>query len=330
MRLYEVIENQYSEIEFVCHNEQHPDSTQTDSQQALMRDLQNMKGVVVLCQDWSSEHDGRQISLSAIVLDRSLLPQVKAAARRHDVEIDMVNKVNDDYVNRAIRGEHDGQVMEGRFRNAAFAGITAASLAGAVHNAHKFDDTHDGPAPKNTITRAIDLPTPKISSYVEPEIQYDAEDEYDGTEDNLRDVARAIAKKYRVSENLVNDIVILAHKYEDAVFPKAIDILAVIAVESSFNPTAVSQLRRDPARGLMQVRPGVWGVDISDLDNIENQIRIGTRILKRYYARTQNPDSALQAYNVGITNYRKGIKNPRYLQKVNTARQYLASYMTRT
>jgi soluble lytic murein transglycosylase-like protein len=224
----------------------------------------------------------------------------------------------------------ENEIMEGRLKDLAMTGIATASLAGAVHNAHKFDDTHDGPAPKNTTTYSIELPKAQTSPYVEPEMRYDAEDEYDGTEDSLRDVARSIAKKYRVSEDLVNDIVILAHKYEDEEFPKAIDILAVIAVESSFNPQAVSQLRRDPARGLMQVRPGVWGLDVSDLDNIENQIRIGSEILKRYYVRTKNPESALQAYNVGITNYRKGVKNPRYLQKVNTVRQYLASVMTRS
>lgn len=218
----------------------------------------------------------------------------------------------------------ENEIMEGRLKDLAVSGIAAASLAGAVHNAHKFDNTHDGPAPKGSVSYSIDLPEPKAQPYIAPMPQND-EGDYDAQEDTLRTIAKAIAKKYRVSESLVNDIVILAHKYEDPVFPKAIDILAVIAVESSFNPEAVSQLRHDPARGLMQVRPGVWGLDVSDLDNIENQIQIGARILKRYYARTKNPESALQAYNVGITNYKRGVKNPRYLQKIHAAREYIAN-----
>lgn len=336
MRLHEVIENRYPEIEFVCHNENYSDSTHLDSQQALERDLRNMEGVVVLRQDWSNEHDGRQISLSAIVLDRSLLQQVKAAAKRHGVEIDMVNKVNDDYVNRAIRGEHEGQIREGRFHNAALAGIAAASLAGAMNTSANIQKQAElDKIPQANIQRLIDRPPSLDTKGVdwdaisdwwagqqgeEPEAEEDAGYDINGW-------ATAIAAKYRINPKLAQTIVELAVKHEDEVFPKAADILAVIGVESSFNPKAVSRLRHDPARGLMQVRPGIWKIDPKELNDIEKQIEAGVYVLKRYYGRAGSAEGALHAYNIGITSYRKGKKNPAYVAKVEREKSFLASVL---
>lgn len=225
--------------------------------------------------------------------------------------------------------EMGGVLRENKFRNAALAGIASAGLAGAMTS----------PAKQIRNIDALDIPTgmshelerrlpPLPLPYEEPE-----EEEIEPLEPKvdeevqLRFLASAIARKYRINPELSYKIVELAHKHEDEVFPKAIDILAVIAVESSFNPRAVSRLRRDPARGLMQVRPGIWGIEPSVLNNIENQIKAGVRILQKYHRRAGDVEGALHAYNIGITNYRRGKRNPAYVAKVEREKDFLYSVL---
>ena len=139
------------------------------------------------------------------------------------------------------------------------------------------------------------------------------------------EIADRIAKRYSVEVELASRIVELAHRHEDPVFPTAKDILAVVGIESSFNPDAVSRLRRDPALGLMQVRPGKWDLEPSDLEDIEDQIKHGALILKQYYRRLGDRDAAVQAYNIGLHNFRQGQTNPRYLTKYQRELNWLAS-----
>lgn len=130
-----------------------------------------------------------------------------------------------------------------------------------------------------------------------------------------------VAEKYKADPNVISAAVHAAEKYAYDDFPRASDILGVISVESSFQERAVSGLKKDPAIGLMQVRPGVNGLSRTDLSSIDDQIRIGTQILRKYYEKTGDKDAALHAYNVGLTNHyrsktnpKKG--NPRYAPKV--------------
>ncbi len=111
-------------------------------------------------------------------------------------------------------------------------------------------------------------------------------------------------------------IVKTAIKYENHIFPTRYDILAIIAIESSFNPMAKSKLKTDPAVGLMQVRPKVWNVNRVDLESsIDKQIEVGAEILQQYYDLTGDKVGAIMAYNVGITSYKSGKKNRHYLKK---------------
>lgn len=133
-----------------------------------------------------------------------------------------------------------------------------------------------------------------------------------------RELAEKIAKRYRVDTEFAQQVVQLAHKYQKPTFPKAEDILALVGIESSFNPTAVSGLKTDPAVGLTQVRPQMWNLDREELANdIEQQIAVGANILHQYYKRLKSPKAAIAAYNVGPTGYRKG--HPR-------AQAYLAKF----
>jgi len=136
-------------------------------------------------------------------------------------------------------------------------------------------------------------------------------------------LSRIIQKKYKgVDDQTARQIADLAQKHAKPGFPRAVDILSVIGIESSFRPTAVSQLKNDPARGLMQMRPGVWGLKKSDLATIEKQIERGADVLHQYYEKLGSAKDALHAYNIGITNLRKnkGL-NPKYVDKFRKERE---------
>lgn len=131
-------------------------------------------------------------------------------------------------------------------------------------------------------------------------------------------MAQQIAAKYKIDQEDALEIVQLAHKYEKQSFPKAKDILAIIGVESSFDAEAVSGLKRDPAVGLMQVRPKVWGLNAQELQgNVEKQIATGSDILHLYYKKLHHRDAAVAAYNVGMSEFRGG----------NNAEGYVSKYM---
>jgi len=128
-----------------------------------------------------------------------------------------------------------------------------------------------------------------------------------------------IVSKYKTTPELADYVVSMAEKYERPVWPKAKDILAIVGIESAFDPTARSKLRHDPAIGLMQVRPGAWRLDPKLLEtNIEHQIKTGANALATFYDRLHDPEAAVHSYNIGLTNYRNQENlNPSYVVKYN-------------
>ena len=131
------------------------------------------------------------------------------------------------------------------------------------------------------------------------------------------DMITHITSHYKVPHDKASEIVDTAIRRADPVFPKAHDIVAVMGVESGYNPQAKSQLKKDPARGLMQVRPGVNGIDPKEFSTIDGQVKHGVSILASYHKRLGNKDAALHAYNIGIGNFQKGKgSNWGYVDKV--------------
>lgn len=129
-------------------------------------------------------------------------------------------------------------------------------------------------------------------------------------------LVKIIVKRHKVNEDLALQIVELAHKYERDDFPRAVDILAVVGIESEFRPHVKSQLDTDPAVGLMQVRLGIWKINPKEMKDIENHIKYGTQILGEYYDQLKgNRKAAIIAYNAGITAYRNGQYTQRYVRK---------------
>jgi soluble lytic murein transglycosylase-like protein len=131
---------------------------------------------------------------------------------------------------------------------------------------------------------------------------------------------------YKISREQAEKIVKFAIKYEKPSFPKAHDLLAIIGIESSFDIYAKSSLKKDPAIGLTQIRPKIWGLKPEVLKgNIELQIKKAAEILDMYYHKLGSEEKAIHAFNVGPTALKKGNTNHGYVRKFKTE---LAKYNT--
>ena len=109
MEAYNKDVSKYKEIEFVCANPEFPDATDPEIQKQMYFMLKQIPGVLPLFQDQSEYSEG-QYSLSAIYKDRSSRSQILKIAKQLGVKVDLEQSVSDDYVDRAIRGDHYGQM----------------------------------------------------------------------------------------------------------------------------------------------------------------------------------------------------------------------------
>jgi hypothetical protein len=98
----------YTEIEFVCCNPEYPNATDPETQLRMFERLKKIEGAIPLLQDW----DDGQTSLSVVYSTPNVGKEIKNAARQIGIEIDLIQNVDDNYVDRIIRGEHDGQVNQ--------------------------------------------------------------------------------------------------------------------------------------------------------------------------------------------------------------------------
>jgi len=112
-------------------------------------------------------------------------------------------------------------------------------------------------------------------------------------------LATLVAKRYRIANETTRGLVAAAYSEGRRVGLDPLLIVAVIAVESRFNPIAESDAG---AQGLMQVIPGYHkdrmeaaGVD-SLLDPRDN-IRLGAQILKEYIRQGGSEVAGLQIYS---------------------------------
>jgi len=128
--------------------------------------------------------------------------------------------------------------------------------------------------------------------------QTDLEKEFEKTR-----VAKWIARKYRVSNEAVREIVEISFSAGDKFEVDPCVVIAVIAIESSFNPLAESGAG---ALGLMQVMPLIHRKKFEKYGGFEKaldvkvNIYVGTEILKNFYLRYGNYQRALLAY-VGVS-----------------------------
>lgn len=115
-----------------------------------------------------------------------------------------------------------------------------------------------------------------------------------------RALAGSLSRRYRVAADAAENLIGAAFEASRQVGLDPLLILAVMAVESRFNPIAESEFG---AKGLMQVIPKHHQDKIEEaggaqavLDPMSN-ILIGARILKQYIRQTGSVESGLQVYN---------------------------------
>lgn len=110
MRASSLLENRYQEIEFICANPEFPEATDPQLQQDLYQKLKTIDGVIPLYQDWDDHSEGQK-SLTAIFKSPAAKKAILAAAKQLGVGIDLIRPVDDWYVDQAIRGDHQGQII---------------------------------------------------------------------------------------------------------------------------------------------------------------------------------------------------------------------------
>jgi membrane-bound lytic murein transglycosylase MltF len=116
------------------------------------------------------------------------------------------------------------------------------------------------------------------------------------------DVEDRLSNIFRISPQLSEKIVDSAGRNAYSDFPSRNDILAIIAVESNFNPKAYHK----GSVGLMQIEKRSHRKLISGkyLYDIDANIKAGSVILHQYFITLGNDKkAAILAYNAGIGNY---------------------------
>jgi Transglycosylase SLT domain len=116
----------------------------------------------------------------------------------------------------------------------------------------------------------------------------------------FRVLADFLAKRYRVSQAVTLDLVTIAHTAGRQMGLDPLLIIAVMAIESRFNPIAESDMG---AKGLMQVIPKyhidkfrMFGGEQYAVFDPATNILVGAKIIKDYLALTGSINGALQRY----------------------------------
>jgi soluble lytic murein transglycosylase-like protein len=114
-----------------------------------------------------------------------------------------------------------------------------------------------------------------------------------------RALAEFIAKRWRIAETAATSFVSIAYRAGKQHSVDPVLILAVVAIESRFNPVAESVVG---AKGLMQIIPKYHLDKLLDhggeeaLLDPEVNIQVGAQILREYYRRLGDQEAALQRY----------------------------------
>jgi len=146
-------------------------------------------------------------------------------------------------------------------------------------------------------------------------------------EERQRAIAEFLATRYRVSQDVALKFVGIAHAAGHRIELDPLLILAVMAVESRFNPIAESLVG---AKGLMQIIPKYHGDKLEEFGGKKavfdpaTNIAVGSQILKEYLRRTGNLSMALQMY-AGALNDEKDV----YTMRVMSEKQRLQMVLKR-
>jgi soluble lytic murein transglycosylase-like protein len=162
---------------------------------------------------------------------------------------------------------------------------------------------------------ALGLPEHAGRAAAQGSIRYDGESLIERAEDVKHSaLVSYVSRRYRIASSATEQLVDAAYDAGQQVGLDPLLILAVMAIESRFNPIAESGMG---AKGLMQVIPkhhqdklNDHGGEIAVLDPTTN-ILVGARILKEYIRRTGSLEAGLQFYNGALADI-----SSQYAQKV--------------
>jgi len=189
-------------------------------------------------------------------------------------------RIGFDLLSRAFRATRSALALLGLAVLSAFA---MPDVRDAVFQSRLEQSRESEPALQPIILASSEHPTPREAA-------------------EHRALAEAIARRYRVAEEAIVEVVSSAYRAGAEYRVDPLLILAVVAVESRFNPVAQSVLG---AKGLMQVLPRFHQDKLSEhggeaaLLEPEANIQIGTRILREYLRRSGETETALQMYAGG-------------------------------
>ena len=134
------------------------------------------------------------------------------------------------------------------------------------------------------------------------------------TDSRYKVLADFLSHRYKVASDATEHMVDAAYQAAHATGLDPLLILAVMGIESRFNPIAQSEMG---AKGLMQIMPvhhqdefDEVGGDDAVLDPAKN-ILVGARILKQYIRLAGSPEAGLQMYAGAATD-----PDSQYAQKV--------------
>ena len=149
-----------------------------------------------------------------------------------------------------------------------------------------------------------------------------------------RAIGEYLAHRYHVSPEMTTDIVARAHAAGHSYGLDPLLILAVISVESSFNPIAESGMG---AKGLMQVIPRFHSEKFDSLGGEgaafrpETNISVGSQVLKEYLVRTRGDvNDALQMYVGASSAETENGYSEKVLAECERLHQVLRQYQNRT
>ena len=142
-----------------------------------------------------------------------------------------------------------------------------------------------------------------------------------------RALSAFLAKRYKVSQSVTHDLVTIAYAAGHQIGVDPLLIIAVMAVESRFNPIAESVAG---AKGLMQIIPRYHTDKFLERGGVkavfdpETNIHVGSQIIKEYISRTGDLTSALQLYAGAASDDQVG-----YFGKVMTEKERLLQVLRR-
>lgn len=145
----------------------------------------------------------------------------------------------------------------------------------------------------------VQIGTLELNQLVMPSADQTEPAALDPNEHKYRAVGEYLASRYRVSSELATTIVSRAYATGHEIKLDPMLILAVISIESSFNPVAVSSMG---AKGLMQVIPRFHPEKFHPLGGEEAafdpevNIMVGAQVLKQYMRRAGDLADALRMY----------------------------------